>query len=59
MKYDVTKIPINKSKEIIPDAIFQAWQEFGDPKAVVVMMIHHNENNAFDQRWMEYLLWEK
>ena len=27
--------------------------------AVIMMIVHPNENNALDQRWLEYLLWEK
>eukprot|EP01118_Nematostelium_gracile_P011732 TRINITY_DN4212_c0_g1_i2.p1 TRINITY_DN4212_c0_g1~~TRINITY_DN4212_c0_g1_i2.p1 ORF type:complete len:366 (-),score=97.44 TRINITY_DN4212_c0_g1_i2:122-1219(-) len=57
-EYSIEKIPENPTLKTLPDVFAKAFALFGNPNAVVMMIIHPNENNAFDQRWLEYNLWE-
>jgi glutathione synthase len=53
--YDTERIPTNDTQ--VPKAFHEAWRQYGNPNAIVVMIVHPNETNAFDQRRLEYELW--
>jgi hypothetical protein len=36
-----------------------AHQHLGIPNSSVLMVVQEGERNRFDQRWIEYALWEK
>ncbi|TPX34917.1 glutathione synthase [Synchytrium microbalum] len=52
-------MPENTSIETIPRGLAKAWQLYGNPKAVVVIVVQPGERNAFDQRWIEYTLYNE
>ena len=52
-------LPENQSIECIPKAIYEAWKLYGQTKAMVIMVVQPNERNLFDQRWVEYVLFQK
>jgi len=63
--YSSSHIPKNENFTEFPRAFHTAWQLFEERHnnnkhtSVVVMVVHANEFNVFDQRWVEYNLWEK
>jgi hypothetical protein len=57
--YLPNNIPPNPTMDEIPGAIAEAWKIYGRQQACVVMVVHEGETNVFDQRWLEYRLWEQ
>jgi glutathione synthase len=58
-EYQPDSLPPNPTIQKIPSAIACAWGLYNNKNAVVMMVIHPGETNTFDQRWIEYSLWEK
>ncbi|KAI9017774.1 glutathione synthase [Gaertneriomyces semiglobifer] len=58
---DITSedLPNNLSLSSIAKGIAKAWVLYGNPKAVAVMVVQPGERNAFDQRWIEYKLFDQ
>jgi hypothetical protein len=52
-------LPENQSIECVPRALYEAWTCYGQSEAMVVMVVQPNERNLFDQRWVEYVLFQK
>ncbi|PRP74430.1 hypothetical protein PROFUN_06559 [Planoprotostelium fungivorum] len=57
--YSPENVPDNSAREELPASLALAVQLHGAKQGVVVMVVHPNEVNAFDQRWLEYHLWDK
>jgi hypothetical protein len=57
--FDAAAIPVNVSKDKIPEALSIAYSLYGNNKAVVLMIVHPNETNTFDQKAIEHTLWLK
>jgi hypothetical protein len=57
--YPADKLPLNDSQSSIIQGLATAFNLFNKQSAVTVMIVHPNETNTFDQRILEYLLWEK
>ncbi|KAJ3015171.1 hypothetical protein HKX48_004752 [Thoreauomyces humboldtii] len=57
---DITEdaLPENSSLHSIARGIAKAWDLYAAPEAVAVMIVQPGERNAFDQRWIEYRLFE-
>ena len=53
-----SNLPNNKSNNVVPYGISLAHERFGCPNAVVLMVVQEPEWNMFDQRWIEYGLFE-
>ncbi|CEG67035.1 Putative Glutathione synthetase [Rhizopus microsporus] len=53
------QLPENNAVEYIADGLASAWKHYGNPSARIVMVVQPGERNAFDQRWIEYILQEK
>ncbi|KAJ3159451.1 hypothetical protein HDU86_001769 [Geranomyces michiganensis] len=51
-------LPDNVSLHSIAKGIGKAWAHYNVPESVAVMVIQPGERNAFDQRWIEYQLFE-
>ncbi|KAI8914099.1 glutathione synthase [Entophlyctis helioformis] len=51
-------LPANGSLDGTAAALGKAWQLYGSDKAVVLMIVQAGEHNIFDQRWIEYRLFE-
>ncbi len=56
-QYDLSLLPENDTLRAIPSAMAKAWELYNNKNAVVMMIVHPNETNTFDQRWIEYNLW--
>ncbi|XP_075112849.1 glutathione synthetase, chloroplastic isoform X1 [Nicotiana tabacum] len=56
---DPNKIPTNNSVNQFTDALAKAWNEYGDPRAVVMFVILAEERNMYDQHWLSASLGEK
>ncbi|KAI8988085.1 glutathione synthase [Mycotypha africana] len=55
---DLERLPENKSIKTYVEGLAAAWKHYGKNDAVVVMITQPNERNVFDQRWIEYQLFE-
>ncbi|KAJ3032877.1 hypothetical protein HDV00_007011 [Rhizophlyctis rosea] len=51
-------LPQNTSMTSIAKGIATAWELYGVKSAVAVMVVQPGERNAFDQRWIEYQLFQ-
>lgn len=58
---DISKsnLPVNSALEGIADGIFEAHKEYGKSDAIVLMVVQPNERNIFDQRWIEYKVFDR
>ncbi|KAJ2891170.1 Glutathione synthetase, partial [Coemansia aciculifera] len=52
------QLPANASLTSIGDGIAAGFKLYGNPSAIVVMVVQPNERNVYDQRWVERRLWE-
>lgn len=57
--FTLENLPENPSMTALPAAMAAAFKLYGNPSAVLVLICQPNERNAFDQRWIEYELWNK
>ncbi|TPX31680.1 glutathione synthase [Synchytrium microbalum] len=53
------KLPVNESLDVVAEGLGQAWRLYGVADAVVLMVVQPDEENVFDQRWIEYTLMRK
>lgn len=51
-------IPENTAMEDFAQGLGQAWLEFNDPNAAVLMIVHATESNMYDQQWLSFKLYE-
>ncbi|KAL3105228.1 hypothetical protein niasHT_024122 [Heterodera trifolii] len=51
-------MPANNSEGIIVDSLYLAWQKFGDPNALLLIVVGQ-AYQTFEQKQVEYLLLEK
>jgi len=59
LNIDEKNIPFNESFLSLANGIAKAHELYGVKDAVVLMIVQPLERNAFDQRWIEYNLFEK
>lgn len=52
-------LPPNESLHSVAKGLTKAWELYNDTKAIVIMVVQPNEGNIYDQRWIEYELFEK
>jgi len=52
------KIPSNKALENIGKGLVEAWEAYGNTEACIVFFIGEKESNVFDQRALEYEIYE-
>lgn len=57
--YRVDQLPENRSMVALPAAMAKAFELYGNPNATLLLVCQPSERNAFDQRWIEYQLFEK
>eukprot|EP01132_Coremiostelium_polycephalum_P008574 gene8574-10547_t len=55
--YHLDRLPQNRSAKNIADTIAKAFKLYNNPKAVVMMIVQDGERNIFDQKFIEYNLW--
>ncbi len=53
------ELPPNDSLNSVAKGLGKAWEVYNDPSAIVIMVVQPNEGNIYDQRWIEYQLFEK
>eukprot|EP01112_Ceratiomyxa_fruticulosa_P007119 TRINITY_DN1839_c0_g1_i1.p1 TRINITY_DN1839_c0_g1~~TRINITY_DN1839_c0_g1_i1.p1 ORF type:complete len:478 (+),score=109.66 TRINITY_DN1839_c0_g1_i1:206-1639(+) len=58
-KYIESSMPQNDSVKNLPRGLASAFKLYGNKDAVVVMLVQGTERNRWDQRWLEYNLWEE
>ncbi|XP_021988512.1 glutathione synthetase, chloroplastic [Helianthus annuus] len=56
---DSHKIPVNASATKFAEALAKAWTEYGNPSAVVMVVVQAGERNMYDQHWLSQTLKEK
>eukprot|EP01087_Luapelamoeba_hula_P017584 TRINITY_DN5555_c0_g1_i1.p1 TRINITY_DN5555_c0_g1~~TRINITY_DN5555_c0_g1_i1.p1 ORF type:complete len:512 (+),score=78.68 TRINITY_DN5555_c0_g1_i1:36-1571(+) len=52
-------LPQNRAGYKFVDALASAHKAYDNKKAVIMMIVQGGERNAFDQRWIEYKLYER
>ena len=57
--YSLQRMPESSSLEAPADALAAAWSAYADPGAVVLFIVQPGERNAYDQRWIADMLWER
>ena len=63
--YASSQIPKNENFTEFPKAFYTAWKLFEERHnnnqgtSVVVTVVHANEFNVYDQRWIEFNLWDR
>jgi len=58
-EYDPKSLPYNPSMEQVCNGIAKAHQLYNNSSAFVVMIVHGGEFNMFDQRWLDFNLWDR
>ncbi|KAJ0253803.1 Glutathione synthetase [Hirschfeldia incana] len=56
---DSERVPKNTSTSKFADALAQAWLEYNNPRAVVLVVVQPEERNMYDQHWLSSVLREK
>eukprot|EP01113_Clastostelium_recurvatum_P040399 TRINITY_DN6281_c0_g1_i1.p1 TRINITY_DN6281_c0_g1~~TRINITY_DN6281_c0_g1_i1.p1 ORF type:complete len:476 (+),score=121.43 TRINITY_DN6281_c0_g1_i1:55-1482(+) len=57
--YHSDNLPPNKAQQQIPAGLAHAWRHYNAPGAVVLMVVQEGERNRWDQRGIEYELFER
>lgn len=58
-QYSPLNLAVNDSQTPIIQALATAFNLYKKQSSVIVMIVHPNETNTFDQRILEFLLWDK
>ncbi|PIA44735.1 hypothetical protein AQUCO_01700378v1 [Aquilegia coerulea] len=53
------RVPGNTALTGYADALGQAWKEYNDPRAVVMVVVQTEERNMYDQHWLSTVLKER
>ncbi|KAF5740587.1 hypothetical protein HS088_TW11G00661 [Tripterygium wilfordii] len=53
------RIPSNAAASQFADALFKAWVQYDNPRAVVMIVVQGDERNMYDQHWLCASLKEK
>lgn len=56
---ELNNLPVNESLSSLANGLWEAWRLYGNDKAVVLMVVQPAERNLYDQRWIEFKLFEK
>ncbi|EPS68591.1 glutathione synthetase, partial [Genlisea aurea] len=52
---DPERIPENDAVGRFAEALYKAWVEYNDPRAVVLIVVQSEERNMYDQHWLSTL----
>ncbi|KAJ4968936.1 hypothetical protein NE237_015637 [Protea cynaroides] len=55
---DSGRIPRNSAVRRYAEALAKAWNEYNNPRAVVLVVVQTDEHNMYDQHWLLYILKE-
>ncbi|XP_049351098.1 glutathione synthetase, chloroplastic [Solanum verrucosum] len=56
---DPNRIPANNAVNQFAEALAKAWNEYGDPRAVIMFVVQTEERNMYDQHWLSASLRER
>lgn len=56
---DPNRIPANNAVNQFAEALAKAWNEYGDPRAVIMFVVQAEERNMYDQHWLSASLRER
>lgn len=56
---DPNRIPTNNAVNQFAEALAKAWNEYGDPRAVIMFVVQAEERNMYDQHWLSASLKER
>ncbi|NP_001234014.2 glutathione synthetase, chloroplastic [Solanum lycopersicum] len=56
---DPNRIPANNAVNQFAEALAKAWNEYGDPRAVIIFVVQAEERNMYDQHWLSASLRER
>ncbi|CAK9191339.1 unnamed protein product [Sphagnum troendelagicum] len=55
---EAKNVPENSAADTFAEALALAWKEYGDNRAVVLMVVREEERNMYDQYWLALKLFE-
>ncbi|XP_076825479.1 glutathione synthetase-like [Clavelina lepadiformis] len=58
MKELTAHLPKNESLSRVAHGFFTAWKDYGNPNAIILFLCQDNEPNIFDQRAVEYAIYD-
>ncbi|XP_021742456.1 glutathione synthetase, chloroplastic-like [Chenopodium quinoa] len=58
LQLDFRKVPENASVQQFAKALAEAWREYNNPRAVVLVVVQAEERNMYDQLWLSDVLRE-
>uniref|UniRef100_A0A803KPA3 Glutathione synthetase n=1 Tax=Chenopodium quinoa TaxID=63459 RepID=A0A803KPA3_CHEQI len=59
LQLDFRKVPENASVQHFAKALAEAWREYNNPRAVVLVVVQAEERNMYDQLWLSDVLRER
>ncbi|XP_050415263.1 glutathione synthetase isoform X2 [Patella vulgata] len=59
VEYTYNQIPDSQSVYGFASGFVNAWGMYGNPKAVILFIVKHNERNIMDQRLLEYEIYKQ
>lgn len=57
--HDTCKVPVNTSADGLAEGLVMAWSLYNNPNSVILFLTYTVERNIYDQRWLEYAVYEK
>ncbi|CAK8684764.1 unnamed protein product [Clavelina lepadiformis] len=51
-------LPKNESLSRVAHGFFTAWKDYGNPNAIILILYNENKPNIFDQRAVEYAIYD-
>ncbi|KAK3764185.1 hypothetical protein RRG08_044113 [Elysia crispata] len=58
-KYSDKEMPENKPASGIAKGLLRGWELYNNPQAVIIFLVSDNERNVFDQRWIEFRIYDQ
>jgi hypothetical protein len=55
---EAKNVPENSAADTFAEALALAWKEYGDNRAVVLMVVREEERNMYDQYWLALKLFK-
>ncbi|KMT13561.1 hypothetical protein BVRB_4g083360 [Beta vulgaris subsp. vulgaris] len=59
LQMDFRRVPENTSVHQFAKALAEAWREYNNPRAVVLVVVQAEERNMYDQHWLSDVLRER
>ncbi|GFP88845.1 glutathione synthetase chloroplastic [Phtheirospermum japonicum] len=52
---DPQRVPENNAVDLFAEAMYKAWAEYNNPRAIVLFVVQTEERNMYDQHWLSTL----